>query len=186
MIPKWCHNGTMNLQPYIDHLRNELRIAAEAGGDDARALAERLTAPLESAVRLALLDALSTAADEISRDLAPGAVDVRLRGLDPAFVVTSPTASFADDIGSGSLGAGADGIGISALPPEADAGEPSRINLRLPESLKLRVEEAARREHLSINAWLIRAVAGAVDGAEGGRRAGRGGPGGQRQTGWVR
>jgi hypothetical protein len=46
-------------------------VAAEAGGKDARALAERLTGPLESAVRLALLDALSAAADEITRDLAP-------------------------------------------------------------------------------------------------------------------
>ena len=64
----------MNLTPYVDALRRDLAVAAAAGGDDARALAERLTAPLESAVRLALLDALSTAADEIARDLAPGSV----------------------------------------------------------------------------------------------------------------
>src|SRR6187455_2408453 len=82
----------MDLSPYVDGIRRELSVAAEAGGEDARALAERLTAPLESAVRLALLEALSAAADEITRDLAPGSVEVRLRGRDPDFVVTPPPA----------------------------------------------------------------------------------------------
>src|SRR5882672_3316941 len=80
----------MNLTPYVDNLRRELAVAAEAGGEDARALAERLTAPLESTARLVLLEALSAAADEITRDLAPGSVEVRLRGRDPDFVVTAP------------------------------------------------------------------------------------------------
>src|SRR5882672_3270640 len=80
----------MNLTPYVDNLRRELAVAAEAGGEDARALAERLTASLESAARLSLLEALSAAADEITRDLAPGSVEVRLRGRDPEFVVTPP------------------------------------------------------------------------------------------------
>src|SRR3954453_49661 len=80
----------MDLTPYIDNLRREFAVAAEAGGDDARALAERLTAPLESATRLALLEALSDAAGEITRDLAPGSVEVRLRGREPDFVVTPP------------------------------------------------------------------------------------------------
>ena len=65
MAPHWCHNGAMDLTPYVENLRRELAVAADAGGEDARALAERLTAPLESAVRLMLLDALSAAADEI-------------------------------------------------------------------------------------------------------------------------
>ena len=82
----------MDLTPYVSNLRHELAIAADAGGDDARALAERLTAPLESAVRLVLLDALSAAAAEITRDLAPGSVDLRLRGREPSFVVTPPPA----------------------------------------------------------------------------------------------
>lgn len=61
-------------------------------GDEARALAERLTAPLESAARLTMLNVLSAATDEITRELAPGSVDVRLRGLDPDFLVTLPPA----------------------------------------------------------------------------------------------
>src|SRR4051795_4907876 len=71
-LPSWCHTGAMDLTPHVEQIRRQLAVAAEAGGEDARALADRLTAPLESAIRLTLLDALSTAADEITRDLAPG------------------------------------------------------------------------------------------------------------------
>src|SRR3954452_5063755 len=80
----------MDLNPYVENLRHELAVAAEAGDDDARALAERLTAPLESAVRLTLLDALSAAADEITVELAPGSVELRLRSGGPDFVFTPP------------------------------------------------------------------------------------------------
>ena len=79
----------MELQPYVDAVRHELSVAAAAGGPDAEALASRLTAPLESAIRLALLEALSEAAEQITRDLAPGSVEVRLRGRDPEFTVSS-------------------------------------------------------------------------------------------------
>src|ERR1700737_1219601 len=82
----------MDLMPYVENLRRELAVAAEAGGPAARALAGRRTGALESAARLTLLGALSAGADEITRDLAPGSVDVRLRGGDPAFVVTPPPA----------------------------------------------------------------------------------------------
>ena len=62
----------------------------------------------------------------------------------------------------------------------------ARINLRLPEQLKAAAEQAAARERLSVNAWLVRAVAAAATGPEG--RAGsasRGGRMGQAYTGWV-
>src|ERR1700754_1017211 len=78
----------MDLQPYVDGVRHELAVAAAAGGQDAEALADRLTAPLESAIRLALLEALSEAAEQITLALAPGSVDVRLRGRDPEFTVS--------------------------------------------------------------------------------------------------
>src|SRR6187200_2703074 len=87
----------MDLNPYVENLRHELAVAAEAGGDEARALAERLTAPLESAVRLTLLDALSAAADEITRELAPGSVELRLRSGEPEFVVTPSPADEAPE-----------------------------------------------------------------------------------------
>ena len=66
----------MDLTPYVDQLRRELVASAELGGDEARALAERLTGPLEASLRLALLSALSTAAEEITSQLAPELVDV--------------------------------------------------------------------------------------------------------------
>src|SRR6476646_831907 len=111
----------MDLSPYAENLRRELVVAAEAGGDDARALAERLTAPLEPAVRLMLLDALSAAADEITRELAPGSVELRLRGGEPAFVVTPAPA---DELLEQETSARA------PAPPELDEGAAARINLR--------------------------------------------------------
>ena len=78
----------MELDRYVEELRNQLMVAAEAGGDDARELAGRLIAPLESSVRLMLLEALSDAANEITLELAPGSVEVRVRGREPELVVT--------------------------------------------------------------------------------------------------
>ncbi|GIF74014.1 toxin-antitoxin system HicB family antitoxin [Asanoa siamensis] len=169
----------MDLTPYVDKLREELAVAAEAGGEEARALAERLTAPLDSAVRLAFLEALSAAADEITRDLAPGSVDLRLRGRDPQFVVNvvpggttpapapAPTAAVPDD----ALTAGA---------------ASARINLRLPDELKARVEAAAGRAHVSVNTWLVRAAASALDADSTPRATSDPSGDGQRFTGWVR
>ena len=84
----------MNLDPYIENLRHQLALAAEAGGEDARALAERLVAPLEAAVRLIVQDALAAAAEEITLELAPGSVELRLRGREPEFVVSPPPADW--------------------------------------------------------------------------------------------
>ncbi|MEV6028206.1 toxin-antitoxin system HicB family antitoxin [Streptomyces sp. NPDC052036] len=171
----------MDLTPYVDTLRRELAVAAEAGGDDARELAERLTAPLESATRLTLLNVLSAAMDEITRELAPGSVDVRLRGLDPDFVVTLPPAD------SGSMEAAAAPVEVKAqAPAEVDEGGTARVNLRLPAHLKARAEEAANREGLSVNAWLVRAVSAAVDGGTRPRPTERTRTVGQSFTGWVR
>lgn len=174
----------MNLTQYVDDLRRELLVAAEAGGEEARALAERLTAPLESAARLVLLEALSAAANEITRDLAPGSVDVRLRGRDPEFVVTSPPANQAfEDVED--RGVGTPSRGSTATVADVDEGSTTRTTLRLPEQLKRRVEDAAGREGLSVNTWLVRAVSAAVEPGHPGRRAAHNSSGGQRFTGWV-
>ena len=167
----------MNLSPYVENLRRELAVAAEAGGDEARALAERLTAPLESGVRLTLLEALSAAADEITRELAPGSAELRLRAGEPEFVVTRPPAD--DDVPA-----------APAPPPppgDAEEGATARINLRLPEQLKAGVEQAAGRERLSVNAWLVRVIGTALA-HEGADRPApqRSGRIGQAYTGWVR
>ncbi|MFB9685595.1 hypothetical protein [Amycolatopsis plumensis] len=161
----------MDLTPFVDSLRREFAVAAEAAGEDAVTLAERLASPLESAIRLTLLDALSAAADEITRDLAPGSVEVRLRRREAEFAVSLPTAP--------------EPAPAEAPPPEADDGAVSRINLRLPDQLKQRIEEAASRDRLSINAWLVRAANTAL-GADASRPPHRRSVFGEKYTGWVR
>ncbi|WP_200305791.1 toxin-antitoxin system HicB family antitoxin [Streptomyces adelaidensis] len=173
----------MDLTPYVDSLRRELAVAAEAGGDEARELAERLTAPLESATRLTMLNVLSAAMDEVTRELAPGSVDVRLRGLDPDFVVTRPPT----EGGGGAVEPTAPAEPFrTPAPADGDEGGTARVNLRLPAHLKARAEEAANREGLSVNAWLVRAVSAAVEGGTRPRPAERTQTLGQSFTGWVR
>jgi len=179
----------MNIDTYIQSVSSQLELTAEAGGDEARDLARRLIAPLESAIRLSVQDALAAAAEEITVELAPGSVELRLRGREPEFVVSLPPA----DPGTGDAEE-------QIAPPRAwlargsgsgDAGEDeaamSRINLRLPERLKARVEEAAGEDGLSVNAWLVRAAGAAVE-RRGPvvRRDARTPHGAQRYTGWAR
>jgi hypothetical protein len=167
----------MDLAPYVETLHRQLLAAAEAGGDEARALAERLTAPLDASARLMLLEALSAAAGEITSELAPGSVDVRLRGGEPELVVVPPPVEEADV---------APAPTTTPAPAVAeDDGAQARINLRLPDSLKSRVEDAASSAGLSVNAWLVRALAAAVEPgaspAPGVTHAG----GGAKYSGWV-
>ena len=191
MVPKWCHHGAMQLERYVNGLREQLEVASAAGGDEARALAERLTAPLDAAVRLTLLDALSDAASEITRELAPGSVDLRLRGGEPEFVVMAPS----PEVGRTAEGGATDTpgaeearrVGGSDAQSATGEGGQSRVNLRLPDQLKRRVEQAADRDGLSINAWLVRAAGAAVERSEAGGRDLPDAPrGGRRFTGWGR
>jgi hypothetical protein len=175
----------MDLTSYVSSLGREFATLAEAGGEESRALVERLTGPLESAIRMTLLDALSAAADEITRDLAPGSVELRLRGRDPSFVVTSPPGeSFepAVEVAAAEDGSPDGGLTIS------EEGPAARINVRLPEQLKATIEEAAAREGRSVNAWLVRAAAAAVQRSDRDQRPEPQGPGKrsrQRFSGWV-
>lgn len=177
----------MDLTSYVSNLGREFATLAEAGGEEARALVERLTGSLESAIRMTLLDALSAAADEITRDLAPGSVELRLRGRDPNFVVTSPPAEpleFAAEDAAATV----DGAPDSDL-LLAEEGPAARINVRLPEQLKAAIEEAAAKEGRSVNAWLARAAAAALQRSDRDQRLELRNSGNrtkQRLTGWVR
>jgi hypothetical protein len=166
----------MDLQPYVDAVRHELSMAAAAAGAEAQELADRLSAPLESAMRLALLEALSAAAEEITGELAPGSVEVRLRGRDPEFIVSDSVDEAPDD---GAFVAQYD-----------DDGGTWRVTLRLPEGLRSAVESAARRDGASLNAGLVRAAAAASQGAGHGTARSESGRSsrisGHRVTGWVR
>ena len=171
----------MDLTHYVDDLQQRLVTAADAGGEDARQLAQRLAAPLDAALRLVLLDALSAAAGEISADLAPGSVDVRLRSGEPEFVVTAPPARVA-------AATPAD-VAPALVPDVGDAdGATTRTTLRLPDHLKSQVEVAAAVAGVSVNTWLVRAVAAALQPGAGpaprSRTATRGTA--NHVTGWVR
>jgi hypothetical protein len=169
----------MELTEYVESIRRQFAAAAEAAGDEARAQAERLFAPLESAIRLALQDALAAAADEITCELAPGSVELRLRGREPEFVVSLPPPEPPTE---------EEEVRVSGLaPPEGDEASTARINLRVPERLKARVDEAAAREGLSINTWLVRVTSAALERSDSDRRQDRRPPtGSQRYTGWSR
>ena len=177
----------MELTQYVESLRRELTTAAEVGGEDARALADRLLPPLDAAVRLTLLEALAAAAEEISAELAPGAVDVRLRGGTAAFVVTPPPASAA----AAAEDAAAGPMDVRLPLAEGDAAAMVRINLRLPANIKSLIEDAAAAGGLSVNAWIVRAAAAAL--TQEGRGASRPASGrkperavGESYSGWAR
>jgi hypothetical protein len=156
----------MELDGYVERLRTQFAAISDVAGDEVRDAAERLVAPLESTVHLVLLEALSAAADEITLDLVPGSVHLRLRGTDPEFVVTAPS--------GGSSPAQSEAQPASP-PSEPDgAGPVARINFRPPEGLKNRIEEAAGRDGLSVNTWLTRVAAAALDRSPPQRPAARG------------
>lgn len=172
----------MDLRLYVEDIHRQLAIAAEAGGDDGRALADRLIAPLDAAIRLSLQDALAAAAEEITCELAPGSVELRLRGRELEFAVTPPPAD-----PSVSDRPAADETVVGPPSVEGDEGGMARINLRLPEQLKGRVEQAAGTEGLSVNAWLVRAAAAALERPDPGRRLDRPASyGAQHYRGWAR
>lgn len=184
----------MDLQLYVESIHRQLAVAAQAGGDEARALAERLVAPLDAAIRLTLQDLLAAAAEEITCELAPGSVELRLRGRELELLVTRPPADTPEDELPESeryeepYGWAVGGTRVRA-PTCAQAGEGgmSRINLRMADRLKARIEHAAGSDGLSVNAWLVRAAAVTLErGDFGPRRERRAAQGAQRYTGWAR
>src|SRR3989442_1236855 len=114
----------MNITIVIDSLKDDLAGAAEIGDERVAAIARRLTDMLGSSLRLRLLELLSQAALEVSAKLPSGHVEVRLAGQEPELVFVEEAAE------------------PGAAPEELSA----RITLRLPESLKGTIEEAASRE----------------------------------------
>jgi hypothetical protein len=165
----------MQIASHVEELQRQLLAAAAAGSPETQEVADRLTTALEAAARLALLEALSEAAGEITRELAPGSVDVRLRGRDVEFVVARP----APEPAAEPAPAGREEPG-----PAAEDGEDaatSRTTLRLPDSLKSRAEAAAATAGISLNAWFVRAVGAALE-----PRRSTAQTHGSSYTGWVR
>jgi hypothetical protein len=161
----------MDVRPYVEQVQAQVAAAAALGDETTQRLASALAAASESAVRLALLGAISAAADEANHALAAG--DQLVVRLDADDVVVEIRAEPADQPASATV----------ELPDDAGT---ARISLRLPLPLKEEVEAAAQGEQLSVNTWLVRAAGAAL--APGSRRGRLGGPGeGQlhRVTGWI-
>ncbi len=180
----------MDITPYVDSLRRDLVSATEGAGPELRQAAERLAFALDPAARLALMEAISQAAAEITAEMPTGGVDVRLDGRELDFVVHAPAAADTPPV----------------APPPPKSGEPeddggmARITLRLPESVKTRAEDAAAAAGQSLNTWLVNVLraatrdgaihvdvdlsslpflGGGIDPFGGGKRGDR------RMTGWV-
>jgi hypothetical protein len=140
----------MDITPYVDRLREHLAQSASAD-DQLREAADRLSLALDASMRLALMEALSQAAAEITTEMRDGSVDVRLNGRDLEFVVAeaspAPTAQPA---------------GPADAEEDEDDGATARITLRLPESIKARAEELATKGGNSLNTWIVNVLRAAT------------------------
>lgn len=146
----------MDLQPYLNHLREDLNATASAGDDATKRAAALLTAAIEPAARLALMNALSDLAAEVTASLEDNVVEVRLDGRDVRVVV------------SGGRSEGARKEPPPPPPPPNPGGDISRMTLRLFEELKGKAEQAAAEQGVSLNTFIQQAVQGALHGKHGG------------------
>jgi HicB family len=132
----------MQMAPHIEALQSDLAEIAAIGDEATAQAAQRLSLALRSSVGLRILDALTEAALELSAQIPAGHVEVRLAGQDPSLVFVAEQQAEA--------------------PTVTEDDQSARITLRLPESLKARLDAAAAREGVSVNTWLVRAISRAV------------------------
>jgi hypothetical protein len=130
--------------PFLDSIRGDLAATSE-GDDEATGVVDRLGRALESSLQLRLLDVMGQAALELSEQMSGGHVEVRLVGRDVQLVHVP------------------EAIAEEAPAPVSDEGGTARLTLRMPDRLKMRVEDAAGREGISTNAWLVRAIGSGLD-----------------------
>lgn len=157
----------MDLSPYLETVRQGVSSAAALGDDTTRQVADRLGTAVEASTRLALIRALSDAASQVSAEVAPTSVELRMTGTDPELVVVVPAAPTAEPtLLLPDHAAAGDDVPEAGEPLDPlDAGEEpvARISLRLPASVKAKVDEKADRDGISTNAWLLRAVMDALE-----------------------
>lgn len=147
----------MDVSQYVAQLREDLASAAAAGDEQTRRTAALLGAAIEPAARLAVMNALSDLAAEVTASLGDRVVEVRLDGRDVRVVVTGDDHDRAHDQEHESPPP-------PPPPPGADAGDISRITLRLVEQIKGQAEQAAAQQGVSLNSWVAQAVQGALSG----------------------
>lgn len=148
----------MDITPYVESIRRDLLAAAEGAGPEAKETAARLGYALDPSARLALMEAISQAAAEITAAMPSGGVDVRLNGRELDFVVDAAPAA----VGPEPPAAPAPPAPPAPpLPPGEEEGL-ARITVRMPESVKAKAEEAAAAAGQSLNTWLVNLVRGAT------------------------
>lgn len=151
------HSDVMDLSPYINQLREDLSSAASAGDDQTRQTAAVLSAAVEPAARLAIMNALSDLSAEVTTQLDGPVVELRLDGRDVRVVVSgSPAPQEQDPV--------ADDEEPPPPPPAGEGGDISRITLRLLDEIKTKAEQAASTQGVSLNTWVAQAVQGALHG----------------------
>jgi hypothetical protein len=126
----------MQLSSLLDQLHRDLANLGKLGGTDLEQAVERLIPPLEPVLHTRVLDMLTTLAGELSLDLPTGRVETRING-------DEFTLAF---------------IGEEPAPRDTNSDLDARISLRLPTSLKERIEASASREGISLNTWILRAL----------------------------
>ena len=142
----------MQLDGYVQALREDLARVAAVGDETTARTAEALSIALESSFGRRLQEALAEGALELSSQLKEGRIEVRMAGRDPelVYIDDEPTA-----------------------PETVEQALSARITLRLPERLKARVEAAAATQGASVNTWLVQTLSRAVESRStigGGRR----------------
>lgn len=128
----------MELASIINALRADLSAVADVGDEASAEAANRLSVALSASIGLRFLDALSQAALELTAQLPEGRIEVRLSGQNPELVYV--------------------GDAPEAATAAADEAHTARVTLRLPEALKANLEQAASREGVSVNTWIVRAL----------------------------
>lgn len=150
----------MDLSPYLASVREGVTNAAALADENTQQVAQRLGTAIDSSTRLAMIRALSDAASTISADLAPASVEVRIVGGDPEFAVSVPSAPSEPTM----IAPTAEEPAEPEEPEIGSEDEPiARISLRLPASVKAKVDELADADGISTNAWLQRAILDAIN-----------------------
>ena len=176
----------MDLNPYIRNLREDLLAAAAIGDEEVRRAAALLGAAIEPAGRLAIMNALSDLAAEVTQALDSHVVEVKLDGRDLNVTVSRRDGD--------EVPAAAGEAARHQLHPEDlrramqyAGGELSRTTVRLFNDLKSQAEQAASEQGVSLNTYISRAVSNSVrtavpPGMGGKRERGRHGEGGDGRT----
>src|SRR3954453_10422637 len=107
----------MDLSKYVTQLREDLASAAAAGDEQTRTTAALLGSAIEPAARLAIMNALSDLAAEVTAALDDRVVEVRLDGRDVRIAVSSPS-----DVDDQSAEPRASGSGEDGAPPFSEPG----------------------------------------------------------------